>query len=221
MRFESTELAVQCTNQCENGAIMFNNSILFHPSYCKLVEPKANKQVDQEYTNIEFNGIFMLYNIWIDVHRVSGIVEEQFPFSFSDDFNNTEKIVSAINLFLSSQYNTLVVYPLDPNCPQSVFLEHHLYGDEYTITVVSEQSGNSKWKMHIPHENGINEYQCEFDFFTVKEQSRFCRNVIITSEAKATAVVATTVLILPLKLKSWKAEKLESSPIDSKNTLQL
>lgn len=60
LQFESADVATKFTNECENGSIMYKNTLRFHPSYCKLVEPKAKKENVQEIHNVDLKGIYLL-----------------------------------------------------------------------------------------------------------------------------------------------------------------
>lgn len=107
---------------------------------------------------------------------------------FSKDENQH---LGNLNNFLKTQYNTIIFFPISPDNPLSLFLEHNQYGDEYAVHVICEES---KWILTIAHENGINKYECGKECFIVKEKTRFCRNLLFSSSSSGTVVVATTVL---------------------------
>lgn len=104
-----------------------------------------------------------------------------------------QEVLNQINNLCSTNYNILLTFSLTPGVPLSIFLEHHLYGDTYAMIAVCEEEGN--WKVTIPHETGMNVYQCTHTCFHIQEKTRFCRNLLTTSEKSGRVFIATTVFL--------------------------
>ena len=125
----------------------------------------------------------------IDITQIK-IRGNEYPLDFIN--LNKHEILEEMNRYLSTNFNSLLIYPLTKDSSVSIFLEHNLYADEFALSAVSS---NGNWKLTLPHENGINIYDCTQDIFFIKGKSRFCRNFLISTEGDGSVVVVTNVLL--------------------------
>lgn len=132
--------------------------------------------------------------IRLDVIHIKEKDDVPFPFVFCDSEWDADEVLLSFNTYLSSHYQTIIIMPFNPLSSISIFLEHNLYDDDFVLTTVCKEG--KEWKLTIPHENGINEYHCNKDCYHIQRKTRFCRNVIVSSENEGVVFIATNVILV-------------------------
>lgn len=194
VEFTTVDQANSFLEQCQKELICLENGLKLHSNYCKLVQPHSKEDDIPEMKNVELPGnLIRFLIIFLDVTAISSSEDHPYPFHFCEDRENTDNLLYIFNQYLSSSYDTIQIFELDPSSPFSLFLEHHCFGDCFAFTVVCEE--NQSWDVIIPHANGLNKYHCLNECFCIEGKTRFCQNLLISSQTKGYIIVISNVII--------------------------
>lgn len=194
VEFTTVDQANSFLEQCQKECICLENGLKLHSNYCKLVKPHSKEDVIPEMKNVELPGnLIRFLIIFLDITVISSSDDHPYPFHFCEDKEKMDDLLYTFNQYLLSSYDTIQIFDIDPSSPFSLFLEHHCFGDRFAFTVVCEE--NQSWDVIIPHANGLNKYHCLQDCFCIEGKTRFCQNILISSQTKGSILVVCNVLI--------------------------
>lgn len=98
-------------------------------------------------------------------------------------------LVAAINAELRTQYTCCLACAVLPEKSTPVFLEHHLWGDSYAMTVLNTEG---KWSYCLSGNTVSHSMNKEGMLILVSGKTRFCNSVLVSSSAPSLLLVFTS-----------------------------
>ena len=104
-------------------------------------------------------------------------------------------LLSSVNGSLHTHFTRCLVFALDGGKSLSLFLEHHLWGDDYAFTVFNEK--RETWTYSVSNKGRKRPTECSEELVAVSEEARFCDTILVHCSAPFVVFVFTTPRLSP------------------------
>ena len=104
-------------------------------------------------------------------------------------------LLSSVNGSLHTHFTRCLVFALDGGKSLSLFLEHHLWGDDYAFTVFNEK--RETWTYAVSNRGRKRPTECSEELVAVSEEARFCDTILVHCSAPFVVFVFTTPRLSP------------------------
>lgn len=104
--------------------------------------------------------------------------------------SESSPLLSSVNGSLHAHFTRCLIFALDGSKSLSLFLEHHLWGDDYAFTVFNEK--RETWTYSVSNKGRKRPTECSEELVAVSGEARFCDTVLIHCSAPFVVFVFTT-----------------------------